>query len=163
MSPSTPGYGQISPSERLHLLTFSLASGMDPAHFFTFSYTAVNLRGYLGLNTVRTFASYVFSSERKYKTWKRFHGEADGRYVTERLNIPELQYRRPATYVSYNQFIQETGLESNVEILASSGPSMDGAKRDLTMTSTGAKLLWIGRKRHDKVILYLHGIFLNFS
>lgn len=117
----------------------------------------MNVRGYPGFNIVKTFASYIFSSERKYKTWKRFQGEADGRYVTEQLNIPELQSRRPATYLSYNQFIQETGLESHVEILGSSGPTVDGAKHDVT--ATGAKLLWVGRKRHDRVILYLHGIF----
>jgi hypothetical protein len=121
----------------------------------------MNVRGYLGFNTVKTFASYIFSSERRYKTWKRFQGEAGGRYTTERLNIPELQHRRPSTYISYNQFIQETGLESNVEILESSGPVVDGAKHDVT--ATNAKLLWVGPKRHDRVILYIHGIFSTIA
>ncbi|KAF9461132.1 Alpha/Beta hydrolase protein [Collybia nuda] len=130
----TRPYGQISPSERLHLFAFSVASG---------------------IHTAKTFASYIFSSERKNKTWKRFQGEAGGRYTTERLNIPELQSRRPSTYASYTQFIQETGLESNVEILESPAPKSDNVGHSTTFMN--AKLLWVGRKRHDRVILYIHG------
>lgn len=92
------------------------------------------------------------------KTWKRAQGESDGRYVTARLNIPELQSRRPATYLSYTRFIQETGLEPNVDIL---GSAKDAAAE--VPTSTGPKLLWIGRKRYDRVILYIHGKFFFLS
>lgn len=82
----------------------------------------------------------AWSKRNSHKTWKRVVTDALTRHITGTLTIPELQY--VAGYA--------------IDILKAWGKSN---KVTITVEDVGedAQLVWLGEKRADRVLLYLHG------
>lgn len=75
------------------------------------------------------------------KPWKRFLSDAGFKYVTSRLSVRQIQYLLGDSLEVYRKWIAKTKLEEVVDEIGD-----------------GARLLWIGKRNTDKVILYLHGM-----
>jgi hypothetical protein len=81
-----------------------------------------------------------FSKYQRAKPWRRVISDIFIRFMAERLTISQYQYLTG----------NETDTEAYKTVMADSPLTID----DL---GDGAKLMWLGPKRTDKVFLYLHG------
>jgi hypothetical protein len=73
----------------------------------------------------------------------RIIGDRTMHYLMSSLSIPQLQYALGTTLSVYKKWVKTVKLE----------PVVDELGED-------ARLLWIGPKRTDRVLLYCHGDFL---
>ncbi|KAJ8516182.1 hypothetical protein ONZ45_g6475 [Pleurotus djamor] len=93
----------------------------------------------LPLKLATTLALSPFIWHTKHKTWRRVLSDKAFRWATL-LPVPQLQYLLGTTVGTYEKTMPKMGLPSEIEELGQN-----------------AKLLWIGPKRRDRVLLYLHG------
>ncbi|KAF8884709.1 Alpha/Beta hydrolase protein [Mucidula mucida] len=74
------------------------------------------------------------------KSWTRIVTEGFSRYFTDHLKYNQIQWLQPDTFGILKKWTRRRKVTVTVDELPS-----------------GAKLLWMGPKRLDKVILYIHG------
>jgi len=91
---------------------------------------------------ITTLLRLLFPSRSRFKneTWKRTIGMAVLRYTFHRIPINQLQFLVGDSLQTYGSWTKYNDVPSTIDCL-----DMD------------TKLLWIGQKRTDRVILYLHG------
>ena len=88
-----------------------------------------------------TFSTSLFHETNRHKTWSRIASEASTYHVTHWLNASQMQWLTPkSTRECYEGCTKEHKLPVLIDELGSD-----------------ARLLWLGERRTDKVILYLHG------
>ena len=89
------------------------------------------------------------SPTNKTKSVKRIVGEASWQHLLQKLSAPELQLvmGSDSTLACYKSFSKKNKLSINVE-------EIEGAD---------ARLLWLGEKRTDRVIYFMHGMYLHSS
>ena len=87
------------------------------------------------------------SPTNKTKSVKRIVGEASWQHLLQKLCAPELQLvmGSNSTLACYELFSKKNKLPINVE-------KIEGAD---------ARLLWLGEKRTDRVIYFMHGMYLT--
>lgn len=85
-------------------------------------------------------ATTAYASYNKQRTVKRIAGDSALRYVLSRLNVPQLQKAFGTTLATYQKWTKSNKLPATVDELGED-----------------ARLLWIGPKRLDRVVLFLHG------
>ncbi|KAJ6554582.1 Alpha/Beta hydrolase protein [Mycena capillaripes] len=85
-------------------------------------------------------ATTAYASYNKERTVKRIVGDSALRYVLSGLNIPQLQSAFGTTLGMYKKWTKKNELPAIVDELGED-----------------ARLLWIGPKRLDRVVLFLHG------
>ncbi|KAK0243717.1 Alpha/Beta hydrolase protein [Armillaria nabsnona] len=95
----------------------------------------------LPLYSLWTAITYPFSPTLRKKTLKLSISHANTRFVTDRLSVPELQFHAGLSVDIYKQWAKQKKQPVDIEDLP----------------EEGARLLWIGPKRTDKVIFYCHG------
>ncbi len=93
------------------------------------------------LYSLWTAIAYPFSPTLRKKTLKLSISHARTRFVTDRLSVPELQFDAGLSVDIYKQWAKKKKQPVDIEDLP----------------EEGARLLWIGPKRTDKVIFYCHG------
>ncbi|KAK0221385.1 Alpha/Beta hydrolase protein [Armillaria fumosa] len=93
------------------------------------------------LYSLWTAIRYPFSQTLRKKTLKLSISHASTRFVTDSLSVPELQFAAGLPVDIYKRWAKEKKLPVDIEDLP----------------EEGARLLWIGPKRTDKVIFYCHG------
>lgn len=104
------------------------------------------LRYLLGLTEVTALvilyklATSPFVYPNRTKPWKRVVGDTAFRHIAVSLNTAQVQYVLGETRSVYEGWAKKRGLPLTVEELQG-----------------GARLLWIGPKRLDRVLLYVHG------
>ena len=88
-----------------------------------------------------TFSTSPFHETNRHKAWPRIAIETSGRHLMHMLNARQMQWLRPkGTRETYEQCANEHQLPILIDELGSDG-----------------RLLWLGDRRSDKVILYVHG------
>jgi hypothetical protein len=85
-------------------------------------------------------ATTAYASYNKERSLKRIIGDSALRYITSHLNIPQLQNAFGTTLGTYKKWTKTAKLSATVDELGED-----------------ARLLWIGPKRLERVILFLHG------
>ncbi|SJL09833.1 uncharacterized protein ARMOST_13214 [Armillaria ostoyae] len=80
-----------------------------------------------------------FIKQLQHKTWLRVISDCSAQQLTS-LSFPQLQYALGDSATVYNSFINQARLTPLIE-------ELDG----------GTQLAWVGPKRTDRVVLYLHG------
>ncbi|KAK0187593.1 Alpha/Beta hydrolase protein [Armillaria mellea] len=95
----------------------------------------------LPLYSLWTAIRYPFSPTLRKKSLKLSISHAQTRLVTDRLSVPELQFAAGLAVDIYKRWAKEKKQPVDIEDLP----------------EEGARLLWIGPKRTDKVIFYCHG------
>ncbi|GLB44456.1 putative alpha beta hydrolase fold protein [Lyophyllum shimeji] len=87
-----------------------------------------------------TLLTKPFHRNNKYKGSKRVLGDKTFYHLTRRLNVRQLQWALGDTRDVYEAWTKKQGLPLVIDELGEN-----------------SRLLWIGEKRTDRVILYLHG------
>ncbi|PBK63085.1 alpha/beta-hydrolase [Armillaria solidipes] len=95
----------------------------------------------LPLYSLWTAIKYPFSPTLRKKTLKLSISHAQTRFVTDKLSAPELQFTAGLSVDIYKRWAKKKKQPVDIEDLP----------------EEGARLLWIGPKRTDKVIFYCHG------
>ncbi|KAK0457465.1 Alpha/Beta hydrolase protein [Desarmillaria tabescens] len=85
--------------------------------------------------------TYPFSPNLRKKTLKLAISHAQTRFATDNFSVAELQFIAGLSVNIYKKWAQKNKLPVDIEDLP----------------EEGARLLWIGPKRTDKVIFYCHG------
>ncbi|KAG7451319.1 alpha/beta-hydrolase [Guyanagaster necrorhizus] len=85
-----------------------------------------------------------FVKHLQHKTWLRVISDCSAHQLTS-LGFAQLQYALGDSVTVYNNFISQARLMPLIE-------ELDG----------GVQLAWVGPKRTDRVVLYLHGTFIYF-
>ncbi|KAJ7153091.1 Alpha/Beta hydrolase protein [Mycena crocata] len=86
------------------------------------------------------FLRSPFSTYKWGKTWRRLTVESSYRFVITALDIPQFQFLNPSSISAYEACMKKAKLPTTIEDLGED-----------------ARLLWLGPKRTDRVVLYLHG------
>lgn len=81
-----------------------------------------------------------YASYNRARSLKRILGDCALRYLTANLKVPQLQYLLGTTFDVYKKWAEELQLPLVVDELGED-----------------ARLLWIGPKRLDRVLLFCHG------
>jgi len=79
-------------------------------------------------------------SSRTHKNWRRVLGDTAFRFLTDSWDLNQLQYYFGTTLQVYSAWTKQEGLPVLVDEIGE-----------------GARLLWIGPRRTDRVVLYFHG------
>lgn len=79
------------------------------------------------------------------KSWRRVLGDSGFRFLVSVLSIKHLQFVFGTTLQVYKRWVKQNGLPPLVEEIGDD-----------------ARLLWVGPKRTDRVIVYFHGRTLCF-
>ena len=88
-----------------------------------------------------TFSTFPLYETNRHKAWPRIAREAAGRHLMHWLNSRQIQWlRAKGTREIYEECAKEHKLLVLIDELGSDG-----------------RLLWVGERRTDKVILYVHG------
>ncbi|KAG5641211.1 hypothetical protein DXG03_005759 [Asterophora parasitica] len=87
-----------------------------------------------------TLVTSPFHPNNKQKPWKRVLGDKLFYFLTGQLNVKQLQWALGDTRDVYNDWVKGQKLPQVVDELGEN-----------------SRLLWIGQRRTDRVILYLHG------
>ncbi|KAK0202220.1 Alpha/Beta hydrolase protein [Desarmillaria ectypa] len=95
----------------------------------------------LPLYSLWTAITYPFSPTLRKKPLKLAISHAQTRFVTDKFSVPELQFIAGPGVDIYKPWAKKNKLPVDIEDLP----------------EEGARLLWIGPKRIDKVIFYCHG------
>ncbi|KAF7326650.1 Abhydrolase-3 domain-containing protein [Mycena venus] len=85
-------------------------------------------------------ATTAYASYNQERTLKRIAGDSALRYVVSHLSLPQLQATFGTTIGTYETWTKATKLPVTVEELGE-----------------GGRLLWIGPKRLERVVLFIHG------
>lgn len=85
-------------------------------------------------------ATFVRSSRTHNKTWRRVLGDTAFRFLADSWNMSQFQYYLGTTLQVYSAWAKQSGLPVLVDEIGG-----------------GARLLWIGPRRMDRVVLYFHG------
>jgi len=93
-----------------------------------------------------TLLTSPFHHNNRHKNWKRVVGDKQLYHLVERLNTSQLQWLFGTTLGSYETWAKANKLPVVVDELGQDG-----------------RLLWIGERRTDKVILFLHGMHDAFK
>lgn len=136
MSPS-PNYGKLSVLEKLT---------MGPKLLFlrTFPHVQTSFLQLICFTALYLLFNLTFSpliKRNQNKNWKRVLGDNAFRYITSEFTVPQAQ-------VIFGDEID--GIYKKWAV---------GRKLPVTIDDLGddAKLMWVGPKRTDRVILFLHG------
>ena len=87
------------------------------------------------------FSTSSFYETNRNKTWQRIAQETTTRYLAPWLNARQMQWlSAKSTRETYEECANEYQLPVLIDELGSDG-----------------RLLWLGERRTDKVILYVHG------
>jgi len=89
---------------------------------------------------VWTLLTSSFHPHNRLKTWKRVVADKAFYHLTKELNAKQLQWTMGTTLKVYEDWVKQSGLPIMVDELGED-----------------ARLLWIGKRRIDRVILYFHG------
>lgn len=81
-----------------------------------------------------------FNQER---SWKRIIADRALRYAVQSMNIQQLQLLLGTPIGVYEAWLEKNKISPNVEVIGDN-----------------TRLLWIGAKKTEKVVLYFHGIAL---
>jgi hypothetical protein len=81
-----------------------------------------------------------WSSAHSGKSWGRVFRDSVFRYFASSFNVYQLQYSGGSTRDNFILWAKQTEVDFSVEYIGQ-----------------GAHLLWMGEKRMDRVILYIHG------
>ena len=88
-----------------------------------------------------TFSTSPFYETTRHKAWPRIAREASARHLMHLLNSRQMQWLMArTTRETYEECTKEHKLPVLIDELGSDG-----------------RLLWLGERRSDKVILYIHG------
>jgi hypothetical protein len=82
-------------------------------------------------------------SRNKGRSTKRIIGERAFRYAISNLNIPQLQFAFGTSLSVYEKWAKQMKMAPVIDELGD-----------------GARLLWIGPKRVERVLFYLHGMHI---
>lgn len=85
-----------------------------------------------------------FVARSKNKPYPRIIGDASFRFLADYFSGPELQRILGSSVDVYSTWARNAGLPITIEEMVD-----------------GGKLMWIGPKRTDKMLLYCHGAFLS--
>jgi hypothetical protein len=85
-------------------------------------------------------ATTAYASYNKERSVKRIVGDSALRHIISRLNIPQLQNAFGTTLGTYEKWTKTAKLPATIDELGED-----------------ARLLWIGPKQLERVILFLHG------
>ncbi|KAH7909761.1 alpha beta-hydrolase [Hygrophoropsis aurantiaca] len=94
----------------------------------------------LPLVMLYNFLTSPLSARNKSKTTPRVIFDSTARYVLSKCDIRQLQSVSGTTYAAYNSWLKQSKASSVVEIL-----------------DNDTRLLWIGLRRTDRVLVYCHG------
>ncbi|KAH7917458.1 alpha beta-hydrolase [Leucogyrophana mollusca] len=94
----------------------------------------------LPLVVLCNFLTSPLSPRNKGKTNARVVFDSTARYVLARCDIRQLQHVSGTTYAAYTSWLKQSKAPAVVEKL-----------------DNGARLLWVGAKRTDRVVIYCHG------
>jgi hypothetical protein len=89
-----------------------------------------------------TLLASPFHPHNAHKSWKRVLGDKTFYFLTKELSVPQLQWLLGDTQDVYMDWTKRNGLPALIDELGEN-----------------ARLLWIERRRTDRVILYLHGAY----
>ncbi|KAG6827222.1 hypothetical protein H0H92_012743 [Tricholoma furcatifolium] len=87
-----------------------------------------------------TLATSPFHRTNKHKSLKRVFGDRLFYFLTERFNMKQVQWLLGDTFGVYNTYMKSQGLQPVVDEIGENG-----------------RILWLGERRTDRVILYCHG------
>lgn len=83
-----------------------------------------------------------FTTHGRSKSWKRVAIESATRSISKVMNRRQMRAIVPSTLAVYEIFMKQAKMEPVVEEIGED-----------------ARLLWIGRRQNDRVLLYFHGTF----
>ncbi|KAG5636060.1 hypothetical protein H0H81_009231 [Sphagnurus paluster] len=87
-----------------------------------------------------TLITSPYHPNNKHKSWKRVLGDKAFHYLTGKFNVSQLQWALPDTANVYKAWMQSHKMPLVVDELGQN-----------------SRLLWVGERRTDRVILYFHG------
>ena len=96
--------------------------------------------GYVALFLGWTLVSSPFHRTNKHKSWTRIVGDRFFYFLSTRLNMKQMQWALGDTSEVYKDYMKGQELPLVTDELGENG-----------------RLLWIGERRTDRVILYFHG------
>lgn len=79
-----------------------------------------------------------------HKGWRRILGDNAFKFISRSVNMRQFQYCLGTTCNTYETWAKQNSLPVLVEEIGKD-----------------ARLLWIGARQTDRVVLYFHGIFLS--
>ena len=93
-----------------------------------------------------TLLNSPFHHNNRYKGWKRIVADKVFHHLSVKLNVRQLQWLSGTTLDVYRVFLKKQKLPVLVDDVGG-----------------GARLLWIGERQFEKVLLYIHGASASFS